>query len=152
MEIIDEQQLANGMTVKVYDQSKKIAGDRWLVKIFCEATIPVAEDFFSRLAEADTALLSAVREKMAGFMSFGVAKEKNFIDAAEKDSALRAMVEQVSANMLAYLANQKFPEKLFVRRYEELKAACQIERYYSSISAAEDDDDGPADFSSCFKD
>ena len=152
MEILEERQLANGLTVTVYDQSKKIAGDRWLVKICCEARIPVSEDFFSRHPESDPKVLAEVQAKMDGHVTFTVSKERNFVDDAEKEGILSAMVEQVSAHMVDYLANPKFPEKLFFSKYQELKQTCLVDRQYRMNAVVDEDDEGPADFSACFKD
>ncbi|MGV1098757.1 hypothetical protein ACUUL3_05030 [Thiovibrio sp. JS02] len=152
MEILEERRLANGLTVTVYDRSKKIAGDRWLVKILCEAKFPVDDDFFARPAEPDRQLLAEVRARMAGVVTFAVVKERNFIDDAEREPTLNAMVEQVAANMVEYFANPKFPEKLFFRKYEELRQACLIERHYRRGAVVPEDDEGPADFSACFRD
>ncbi len=150
MEKLEERRLANGLAVAVWDLSKKIAGDRWLVKIHCQTLIPVAEEFFLRLQEADSGLLEEVRARMGEQVAFDVIKERNFVDEAEKDAILKAMVEQVSGNMVRYLANPKFPEKFFSSKYEELRKACLVERHYRA-QGEEDEEEGPADFSSCFR-
>ncbi|MCK5340802.1 MAG: hypothetical protein KAJ60_06985, partial [Desulfobulbaceae bacterium] len=49
-ELLEEKQLTNGMLLTVFDQSKKIAGDRWNISLVCETTIPKAmlTDFIDR--------------------------------------------------------------------------------------------------------
>ena len=155
MEIIEQRSLANNMTLTVYDQSKKMAGDRWLIKIICEAELPVNEGFFSRRSESDLALQAEVREVMAGSVKFSATKERTFIAETERAGLVERMVADVLTNMVAYMNRPEFPEKLFARKYEEIRLACSTARHYRSLSNEDrdgDDDVGPADFSACFKD
>ena len=155
MDIIEQCRLENNMTLTVSDQSKKMAGDRWLVRIVCEARIPVGEEFFSRMVEEDYALQTEVREAMAGALSFSVVKERTFVADAERAALVELMVAEIMANMLTYLNRPEFPERLFARKYEKVREACSTARHYRSLKDEDrdgDDDEGPADFSACFKD
>ena len=155
MKIIEQRSLANNMKLTVYDQSKKMAGDRWLIKIICEAELPVDEKFFSCLPEEDLALQAEVRETMAGSVKFLVTKERTFIAETERVSLVERMVSEILTNMVTYLNRPEFPERLFARRYEEIRTACSTARHYRSLPDQDldgDADDGPADFSACFKD
>lgn len=154
MEIIEQRSLENKMTLTVCDQSKKMAGDRWLVKIICEAEMPVDDGFFARLPEADLALQAEVREAMAGSVKFSVTKERTFVAETERGALTERMVTEIMTNMAGYLDRPEFPERLFARRYEELREACATARHYRRLpdqDQAGDDDEGPADFSACFK-
>lgn len=155
MEILEQRKLDNTMTVTVYDQSKKMAGDRWLIKIICEAELPVDEEFFARVDEADLALQAEVREAMGGSLTFAVTKERTFVAESEREALVERMVAEIMTNMLDYLNRPDFPERLFARKYVEIREACATARHYRSLAEAEkdgDDDEGPADFSACFKD
>ena len=155
MDIIEQRSLENNMRLTVYDQSKKMAGDRWLIKIICEAELPVDEAFFSRVDEADLALQAEIREKMAGSVKFSATKERTFIAETERAALVELMVADILTNMVTYLNKPGFPEKLFARKYEEIRLACSTARHYRSLPDEDRDgdaDDGPADFSSCFKD
>ena len=155
MEIIEQRSLENNMTLTVYDQSKKMAGDRWLIKIICEAELPVDEEFFSRISEADIALQAEVREVMAGSVKFSATKERTFVAETERASLVELMVADILTNMVTYMNRPEFPERLFARKYEEIRLACFTARHYRSLSGEDrdgDDDGGPADFSACFKD
>ncbi|MFA7383842.1 MAG: hypothetical protein WC001_10370 [Desulfurivibrionaceae bacterium] len=155
MEIIAQRSLENKMTLTVYDQSKKMVGDRWLIKIICEAELPVDEGFFARLPEADLALQTEVREKMAGSVKFCATKERTFVAETERAALVAGMVADILTNMVTYLNKPGFPEKLFARKYEELRKACEMARHYRRLQEEErkgdDPEEGPADFSACFK-
>ncbi|OGR01391.1 MAG: hypothetical protein A2505_02155 [Deltaproteobacteria bacterium RIFOXYD12_FULL_55_16] len=155
MAIIEQRSLENKMTLTVDDQSKKMVGDRWLVKIICEAELPVEEEFFSRVSEADLDLQAEIREKMAGSVKFLAIKERTFIAESERAALVEGMVTEILTNMVAYLNRPGFPEKLFARKYEEMRKACDMARHYRRLKVEDgeidDADDGPLDFSACFK-
>lgn len=154
MDIIEQRSLENNMTLTVYDHSKKMAGDRWLVKIVCEAELPVDEEFFSLVPESDLDLQAEVREAMAGSVKFSAIKERTFIAETERGSLVELMVTEVLTNMVTYLNKPGFPAKLFARKYEEIRAACSTARHYRLLQDEDcegNDDEGPADFSACFK-
>lgn len=155
MDIIEQRSLENNMRLTVYDQSKKMAGDRWLIKIICEAELPVDDGFFSRVVEADLALQAEIREKMAGSVKFSAVKERTFIAETERAALVELMVADILTNMVTYLNKPGFPEKLFARKYEEMRKACDTARHYRRLQEEDRDghdaDEGPADFSACFK-
>ncbi len=152
MNILEEKKMDNGATVTITDQSRIMAGDRWLVKVVCEASLPVQEDFFNTVQGVEQGLLDAVREKMGRLLTFSVAKERIFVDAAEKDEVLKGLEEQVNANMLTYFNTPSFPQKLFAKRFAEVKEECFVAMHYEKIKKNDADDDEPHDFSACFKD
>jgi len=154
MDILEQRTLENNMVLTVYDRSKIMAGDRWLIKVICEAEIPVGEEFFACLPEDDDDMQAEVREAMAGSVKFSVTKEKIFVAETERAALLELMVTEIMTNMAGYLSRPEFPEKLFARRYDELRKKCVTARHYRDLEdedRAGDADDGPADFSSCFK-
>ncbi|HIJ78827.1 MAG: hypothetical protein OEY01_07125 [Desulfobulbaceae bacterium] len=151
MEILASHQFENGMRFAVYNHSKKMAGDRWLVKVVCRGEIPVRDDFFAAISESDAELVSAVRLKIGDLLDFEIPKERFFIDEAEMAEVLQGMVAQVNQNMVTYLENPEFPQRLFNKRYAEIRQACVVELGYKKIKHAEDDDT-MTDFSGCFKD
>jgi hypothetical protein len=154
MDIIEQRRLENNMTLTVHDQSKKMAGDRWLIKIVCEAEIPVDEGFFARVAEDDLELRAEVREAMAGSVRFSVTKERTFVAETERAALVERMVTEIMDNMVTYLNRPEFPDKLFARKYAELREGCATARHYRNLPDENPDggdDEGPADFSACFK-
>jgi hypothetical protein len=152
MEILEERKFDNGMSFAVQNHTQKMAGDRWLVKVVCKGEIPVRDDFFADVSESDSDLVVAVRRKMGDMLDLEIPKERIFIDEAEKDEVLQILVDQVNQNMVSYLENPEFPQKLFAKRYDEIRQVCVVELGYEKIKPEEDDDDTMTDFSSCFKD
>jgi hypothetical protein len=151
MELIERRELAGGMVVMIHDESKPVAGDRWLVRIRCEATMPLPLECARDLREEDPDLKAMVLARLGETLAFVAVKERNFIDDREKEGILAGMVESVRQNVLTYLMSPRFPARLFASRYAELRANCLIERQYLGLPAAHDEDEGPADFSALFR-
>ncbi len=150
MNIIKKKKLSNGMALTVRDMSRKVAGDRWNVKVDCEAAIPVAPDRFNGRQE-DAELLEKIRARMGDTLVFSVTKERHFVAEDEKDAVLAGLVQQLLDNAATYIDRPDFPEKLFVARYEDARKHCQLVSRMQPVDSG-DEDDGPADFSACFRD
>ncbi len=151
MELIERIEPADGMVVTIHDESKRVAGDRWLVKIRCEATMPLPRSCVEALVEEDGALKAAVLARLGDRLTFAVVKERNFIDAREKEAVLTGLVDNVRQNVLGYLASPNFPGRLFANRYAKLRESCLLERHYQGLPKADEEEPGPADFSALFR-
>lgn len=152
-EKIFETRLANGLYVEIIDNSKLMAVDRWYITLTCrsEADLPAR-----KLANLDmeASLLERFMAKMAGKISHVCTKERNFVDAACKDEVVAELLAQLQETILPYLAAEVFIDRFlqqnvddFVQEYrvrEELGLALENEE--------DEEDEGPADFSDCFRD
>ena len=142
--------LKNKVHIKFYDLSKTIAADRWFVRVCCEVETPFNEDFLLHLEE-DAALLDSFRASCGDTLSMQVVKERNFVDETVKDDVVTQLIEQIEQNSVEYLGAESFPHKLFLSNFGEFKKThllCQT----VDVNTDLDEDEGPADFSACFKD
>ena len=113
--------------------------------------MPVHEQYFEKKEELNRELTDRIRNKLGKNINFSVFKERNFVAEAEADAAKGELIGQIYENMAEYLAKPSFPEKFFMKRYEELKKLCLLAQHVKQPDEFEEDD-GPADFSACFKD
>lgn len=150
MELIKEKILANGLKISFADCSKLVAADRWLVKMRGEVKMPIAGLDRPKTGDGPE-LLAMIQERAGESVSFIILKERNFIDADEKEAVLADFIDQIEANLLDYLGDPSFPQKLFNRKYDEIRQQCMIEWQQSKLPASTEDE-GPADFSACFRD
>jgi hypothetical protein len=150
MNILSRQTLANGMELIVVDHSRKVAGDRWQIRLVWQAAMPVAAEFFAGLAGEDPAFLAVLREKIGDRLTFSLAREKNFVAEADKGARVEALLQEGLANMLSYFNAPRFPERIFFLRCEEERRAWQLARHYQTAAEGEEDG-GPVDFSACFR-
>ncbi len=139
------------MALTFYDCSRPVAADRWHVEIRAELVAPLAEELWQGVAEEDQALLGAVRERMGRAAELHLVRERNFVDGAGREAIVADLMGQLEENLGRYLVDPSFPRRLFVRRYEELREQCLLARRAAPVND-EEDDDGPADFSHCFRD
>jgi len=144
-----EKELANGMTATYLDESKKLAADRWLVKLRCRIAMPLQGWMLEEMA-GDAPQTLFCREQFAGCLAHEVAMERNFIDAADREKVMAEMIERLEDTMLGYLAKEVFVRQLFTVKLAEFT------RRYAQQGWTERLEDGgdiaePADFSACFR-
>ncbi|MDH5297826.1 MAG: hypothetical protein OEV91_02280 [Desulfobulbaceae bacterium] len=151
MNLIKQQQLSNNMTLSFYDCSRPIAADRWFVKLRCELTINLPDSAWLECEEEEAGLLAEIRQQLGQSLTLALTRERNFIDAGDREKIVAECVGKVEENLGAYLSDPSFPVKLFARQYEEARQRCRMARH-STVPVDGDDDDGPADFSACFRD
>lgn len=145
-----KEQLTNGITITYLDESKKIAGDRWLVKIRCQASIPLQGWMREALSKED-AQTAFCREQFNGQLLYETISERNFIDDEDKTKVLLQLRNCFEDNALCYLAKEVFVRQLFVVRQAECVKQYVLQLNTSSLPEVGEDDHGPADFSSCFQ-
>ncbi len=119
--LIAEKELANGMTVAFYDFSRQVAEGCWLVEIVCEGVCPILDEWWKRCSGENAQFHSKIQKIMGKTLTLSVKKVRHFVTIADKDAIAKGFLEQAEKNMLPYLGGEKFPEKLFVRRYNESK-------------------------------
>lgn len=116
--LVDTIALDNGLILKFYDGSRKIAGDRW--QVACVATVEVPVDY------PDAEILSAAgvdRDHIKGIFGDAVVFEKvmerNFIDEKNFNKVVDGLFQSMSKSMVPYLSRPEFPGRFLVRKYRE---------------------------------
>jgi len=142
--------LANGIQVTFYDLSRRIAADRWQVKVKCQAVLKVQEEQFDSIEDAE--LASAMKQDCSHAVIHTILRERNFIDESDKDGILQELFNQLSENVRTYMAGELFARKLFEKKVDEFKLKYLVQKQMEQQVAVDDEDDGPADFSACFRD
>lgn len=148
--LIEAKTLANGIKVSLFDHSKVMAADRWYIKILCRMELAVPMEKLA-LCGLDDAERRDFCERCHGVLVHEFTKERNFIDVRDKDDAVAAIISQIHENSLSYVVSPVFADNLFTQKVAEFVKEQEVRRQMALV-AEEDDDDGPADFSACFKD
>lgn len=138
------------MMLCVEDASRQVAGDRFNIRLICKLTVPIRDLWFSGMTECpDTVMI--IRKRLGETLEFQIEKQRNFVAESEKDEIVAELVGQIHTNLGEYLSSDRFPEKLFAARYkEEKEKAARAE--FDEVIDSQEEDEGPADFSSCFVD
>ena len=149
--ILQEKKFPNGIKVGFYDLSRKVAADRWLVKVRCEASLELGDDAFQSVEDEN--LVDELKRKFDGEITHVICKERNFIDEKEKDAVLSELLTQLQENVCAYLGGERFPQRLLQKKIADFQTEFELARRLAPVPAEPDEDDeGPADFSACFRD
>jgi len=117
--LIEQQQLENGIELLLYDRSRVTAGDRWQVQLLCEAHITIDESYWDMVTQEESRLLPDIRKILGDRLVFVTTKQRNFVDAEERETVIQEMVQQVYNSMLEYLKKPQFPQEFFKKQYRE---------------------------------
>ncbi len=126
--IIDQQHLENGIELLLYDRSRVTAGDRWQVELKCEAHIQIEESYWDMVTEEEDRLLPDIRKILGDRVVFVATKQRNFVDANERETVLQEMVQQVHSSMLEYLKKPHFPQEFFKKQYRDARQKVLIQQ------------------------
>ncbi|MEW6674371.1 MAG: hypothetical protein AB1427_21965 [Thermodesulfobacteriota bacterium] len=148
--VLLEKKLTNGMRVTFFDESKKVAADRWLVRIRCEAVLVPADEMFPNDAEGE--LRQEFMEKYGAGVRHDIVRDRHFIDARDRDAVRDDLLQQLVNNAFAYLGGARFPGSLLEKKFADFRQERELARRMSELAGEEDEEDGPADFSFCFRD
>lgn len=114
-EKIESIELDNGLTLNLFDLSRKVASDRWLVKLEAAIDINVTEDYFNDKVPMPVPI-SEMRAKLGDRATYTYQAERNFVDAKDKD----ALLGQLQSNLLAqirYYSHTNFAGRFLIKEY-----------------------------------
>ena len=116
--LIENMRLENGLILRMFDLSRHVAGDRWLVSFEARIEVEVKPQYFT--ANNKSAVpFENIRAVVGEKGTYRYKKERNFIDGKQKDEVLNGLKERFLATSLGYLSSPKFPLKLILRRYQD---------------------------------
>ena len=144
-----EKALANGVTLIYLDESKKLAGDRWLVKLRCRVSTPL-QGWMREAVSGSDPQTQFCRERLGETLVHETVMERNFIDQKAREGVFAEMVRSVEETMLSYVSAEGFVRQLFAKRLAEVTAHYPPQGQ-TPILDEEEDPPGPADFSACFR-
>lgn len=147
-----DKKLANGLAIRYQDESKKLAADRWLIKLRCQAFIPV-QDWMREALAGDDPCTAFCRRELGKHLAYEVVLERNFIDECEGERVRQELVGAFESSVLSYLEKEVFVRQLFATHRVALEERYARLAWSEAGSVVEEGDEtpGPADFSACFR-
>jgi hypothetical protein len=116
--LIRSVQLDNGLELEIFDTSKQIAADRFVVR--CVARIPVPAERFTPMEIGGFRVsVEEIRSVLGDPVVFEQRRERNFVDAKEKDQLLFDLVQFLITNLKDYLSRPDFPSSFLKKRYQD---------------------------------
>jgi hypothetical protein len=118
--------LENQLTLNLFDASRKMAADRWLVEVVLQIEVPVRADWFNDELTPPAPLADMIAV-LGERLSFEYRDRRTFVDAGEKD----ALVEKMQTDLLAmaprYYGHPAFAARLIGKRYRDKAAPRNVE-------------------------
>ncbi len=115
IKIID---LENGLKLKLYDVSRQLAGDRWLISLIARIEIPTSDSLLK--GDASPLLnIDEVRKVIGEKLLFEQKREKIFIDEKEKDEVMKEIQDSFLSSSLSYFSHSDFPKKYILKKFNE---------------------------------
>lgn len=118
---IETLSLNDGLKLEIWDQSRVIAGDRWLVRFEGRIDVPLRTEYFDAVPEKERAL-SILEAALGPTLPYRYVKERHFVEEGHKDEVLQGFLERFKQEVLSYLRHPDFPAKFALSRYRELKS------------------------------
>jgi hypothetical protein len=112
--------LENGLTLELFDESRPVAGDRWLVFLLARMEIPLDPGLLESVPGADR-LLGALRREHGDRLEYRAELKKHFVDEKEKDRVLEGFTDIVLREKGPYLAHPDFARRFALSRVAELR-------------------------------
>ena len=110
--------LENGLQLNMYDASRKLVGDRWLVSLIIRMDVPVAEALKENSRESIENILE-IKDVLGDSVLFEKKREKIFVDTHKKEIVLKKLCDTFLNSSLNYLSKEIFPKQYILKMYKE---------------------------------
>ena len=116
--LIKSIKLENKLTIKLFDGSRKIAGDRWFVSLIARAEVPISMVFFKSGQKVEISI-DEIRSALGEYIVFEQKFEKNFVDETEKAKIINRQKESFISGILPYIGLPQFPRMFILKEYHK---------------------------------
>jgi hypothetical protein len=108
--------LENGLQLNIYDASRKLVGDRWLVSLIVRMDVPVTEAL-KKDSRQPIVNINKIKDILGDSVLFEKKREKIFIDTDEKETASKELCDMFLNSSLNYLSKDIFPKQYVLKTY-----------------------------------
>ena len=116
--LIDTIRLENRLRLEIYDASRRIAGDRWQVRMLARVQIDLTGDLIP-IGNGSDPSVQEMTDTLGDRVLFEYQAERNFVDETEKEAVLNAQKESFLVSARSYLGHPEFPGRYTVKKYRE---------------------------------
>lgn len=118
--LIEKIKLENGLVLELYDRSRRVAGDRWLVSFEARIDVAVTPEYFKDPGSEDPSF-DAIRKAVGEKVTYCYEKSRKFIEETEKDKVFKGLKERFVETTLTYFSSANFPPNIILSRYQEVQ-------------------------------
>ncbi len=119
--LVDTITLDNGIKVEIWDLSRVLAGDRWLVSLEARVDVPLRPEMLPSSPEREK-LLRILRDHVGEKIPYRYKQERHFVDQRQKDEVFRQFRELLATNVIPYLSHKDFARRLVLSKIRELRS------------------------------
>jgi len=116
MELIEQIELANGLTLNIYDLSRQIAQDTTKVEIYITTEIKLKESYFTNHDD-----FARVKNIFGDKVSFEYRKERSFTSLKKQNDIRNELIDTFKNNSLNYIATPNFARNLALSKLRDIK-------------------------------
>jgi hypothetical protein len=120
--LIDKIKLENGLAIELYDRSRRVAGDRWLVGFEARIDIGVKPEYFQGQGSGNPSF-DSIREVLGEKITYSCEKSRQFIEETQKDKVLQGIKERFVETTLTYFSGRNFPRNMILSKYEQAQGS-----------------------------
>lgn len=109
--------LENAQTLEIWDLSRKISQDAYLVRMKAQMEIPIKKCLFEEIPLSDLKfqdILNTLGERVI----YVYHAERNFILTPEKEEVMDGLVSAYLENLGPYISKPGFPGKFILKEYQ----------------------------------
>ncbi len=118
--LIRKIELENGQTLKMFDLSRKISADAYVVTMQATMEIKVEPGLFAQ-EPISGMTIDEIRDTLGEKVIYEYRLERNFILDHEKEDVLASLVDTFLKNMGRYIAHPRFAPKLVLKQFKDRK-------------------------------
>ncbi|MFH1580697.1 MAG: hypothetical protein ABIC39_01260 [Pseudomonadota bacterium] len=116
--LINTIDLENGLELKLFDRSRKLAGDRWLVSLIARIEIPTNDPLLKEDGSSSLNFDEAIKV-LGEKLLFEQKRERIYIDEKEKDEVMKGIQDSFLSTSLPYLSRSDFSRKYILKKFNE---------------------------------
>ena len=116
--LIKTLELKNGLRLKIYDASRTMAGDRWLISLIARMEIPVTK-VLEKNDSHPKENANEIKDVLGERVIFEQKRDRIFVDIKEKDSVFKEMHDLFLGSSKDYLSRETFPKQFILKTYKE---------------------------------
>jgi len=110
--------LENGLQLNLYDGSRKLVGDRWLVTLIARMDVPIME-VLTPNGQKSMEDIDEIKDMLGESVLFEKKREKIFVDKTEKETVFKELCNMFLNSALNYLSKASFPKQYILKTYKE---------------------------------
>ncbi|HUV51367.1 MAG TPA: hypothetical protein VMW78_10170 [Anaerolineae bacterium] len=116
--LINTIDLENGLELKLFDRSRKLAGDSWLVSLIARIEIPTNDPLLKEDGSSSLNFDEAIKV-LGEKLIFERKRERIYINEKKKDEVLKEIQDSFLSTSLSYLSRSDFPRKYILKKFNE---------------------------------